>query len=354
VASCGIRRLILGTQVPRESEVVREMLPDIPSFGMYASGEIAPVAPGRPSVIHQATMITVILGVRGQAPSWQPAPASAPPRSLEFLARRLDRSEKFRVRLENAHERDHAMLRTINDEIAQSRELIRQKNEELERLYAEIGREKQKSDELLLNILPGDVADELKRTGQVEPVYYDSVTVLFTDFKDFTRIAAHLSPHQLIRELDHFFSAFDGIIERHGLEKLKTIGDAYMCAGGIPAANQSHPLDAVRAAWDIQELMARELAERRRKGQPSWELRVGIHTGALMAGVIGNKKFAYDIWGDTVNIAARMESSGAPGRINISQSTYERVRAHFACEPRGKIAVKNAGEVDMYFVLAPV
>jgi class 3 adenylate cyclase len=354
VASCGVRRLVLGTQAPRELEIAREVLPTIPIFGMYASGEIAPLAPDRPSMLHQATLVTVILGVRDQAPAWTPPPASAPPDSLEFLERRLSRSERYRARLESTHERDHAMLRTIGDEIAASRELIRRKNQELERLYAELAREKQKSEELLLNILPGDVADELKRTGQVEPVYYDSVTVLFTDFKDFTRIAAGLSPQQLIRELDYFFSAFDGIIERHGLEKLKTIGDAYMCAGGIPAANSTHPIDAVRAAWQIQELMSRELVARRRRGQPPWELRIGVHTGPLMAGVIGNKKFAYDIWGDTVNIAARMESSGAPGRINLSRATYERVRDHFACEPRGRIAVKNAGEVDMYFVLAPV
>lgn len=354
-ASCGIRRLILGTQVARESEIVGTNIPDVPVFGMYADGEIAPVAPGRPSVLHQATLVTLVVGERdAEVPAWtSPRAAKTPDTAadVEFLSRKLARSERFRAQLEEAHERDHAMLRTINNEIERSRALISRKNEELGRLYAELEKEKQKTEELLLNILPRDVADELKRTGHVEPVYYPSVTVLFTDFKDFTNIAARLTPQDLLRRLDYYFSEFDAIIERHGLEKLKTIGDAYMCAGGIPVASDEHALQAVRAAWDMQELMAR--AEQRATGQPAWELRIGIHTGPLMAGVIGSKKFAYDIWGDTVNIAARMESSGAPGRINISAATWDEVRDHFVCEPRGKLAVKNAGEVDMYFVTGP-
>lgn len=356
VTSCSIRRHILGTEVRREPEMVSHSVPGVPIFGMYAFGEISPVAPGRPSVLHQATLVTLVIGERGQpAPVWTP-PA---PRlrdttgDIRYLALKLERSEELRARLEEAHERDHAMLRAIGEDIARSREVVSRQNDELRRLYAELEREKQKSDELLLNILPRDVADELKRTGQVEPVYFESVTVLFTDFKDFSRIASNLSPRALIRELEYYFTAFDRIVERHGLEKLKTIGDAYMCAGGIPTPGGTHALDAVRAAWDIQSFMERVLAERRASSEPGWELRIGIHSGPLMAGVIGNKKFAYDIWGDTVNIAARMESSGEPGRINISRATYERVREHFACEPRGTFAVKNVGEVEMYFVTGP-
>jgi class 3 adenylate cyclase len=184
-------------------------------------------------------------------------------------------------------------------------------------------------------------------------VYYDSVTVLFTDFTGFTRVASHMSPAALLRELDFHFSAFDEIVERHGLEKLKTIGDAYMCAGGIPAVNATHPVDAVRAAWEIAAFVAGVRDEKLARGETPWELRIGVHTGPLMAGVIGHKKFAYDIWGDTVNVASRLETAGAPGRINISRATFLAVRDRFECEHRGRLAAKNRGEVDMYFVVGP-
>ena len=215
----------------------------------------------------------------------------------------------------------------------------------------EAEKERQKSEKLLLNILPEEVAKELKEKGSTEPVLYESVSVLFTDFKGFTQIAENLSPAELVKELDSCFIQFDKITERYRLEKLKTIGDSYMCAGGIPKKNRTHAIDAVLAALEIQNFMNQMKEIKEIIGLPYWELRLGIHTGSLVAGVIGEKKFAYDVWGDTVNTASRMESSGTPGRINISGATYEIVKDFFICEYRGRVNAKNKGEVDMYYVL---
>ncbi|MEZ4384064.1 MAG: adenylate/guanylate cyclase domain-containing protein [Nannocystaceae bacterium] len=358
VFSCAVRKMMLGTHIADVSAILRERL-DVPFAGFYAFGEIAPLAPGGPAFFHNATMITLLLGERGRAEVAprrpQPAVAAPAPAPVDAaaLGRKLARSEAYRARLENTREQQMVLLRTISAEIDAARRQIAAKNAELSRLNAALAAEKQKSDELLRNILPREVADELKRTGRVEPVYYDAVSVLFTDFQGFTRIAKEMSPAELIRELDFFFSAFDAIVERRGLEKLKTIGDAYMCAGGIPAANASHALDAVAAAWEMQAFMREAAATRAAAGQPCWRLRIGIHTGPLMAGVIGNKKFAYDIWGDTVNIASRLESTGEPGRINVSATTFAAVEAAFTGEHRGRITAKNAGEIDMYFIVGP-
>jgi class 3 adenylate cyclase len=212
--------------------------------------------------------------------------------------------------------------------------------------------EKEKSERLLLNILPREIAKELKEKGSTKPVLFESVSVLFTDFKGFTVIAEKLPPSELVQELDACFVQFDKITERYNLEKLKTIGDSYMCAGGIPLKNNTHALDCVLTALEIQNLMNMIKALKEQLKIPYWELRLGIHTGPLVAGVIGEKKFAYDVWGDTVNIASRMESSGTPGKINISGATYELVKEYFECEYRGKVKAKNKGEVDMYYVHA--
>ncbi|TGL57851.1 guanylate cyclase [Leptospira ognonensis] len=210
--------------------------------------------------------------------------------------------------------------------------------------------ERKKSEKLLLNILPADVASELKEKGATEPVLYENVSVMFTDFKGFTQIAEILSPRELIQDLDACFVQFDKITERFNLEKLKTIGDSYMCAGGIPKRNKTHALDSVLAALEIQAFMNLMKNIKEEQGLPYWELRLGIHTGPLVAGVIGEKKFAYDVWGDTVNTASRMESSGTPGKINISGSTYELIKEVFECEFRGYVNAKNKGEVAMYYV----
>lgn len=209
---------------------------------------------------------------------------------------------------------------------------------------------KKQSDELLLNILPEQTAEELKNYGKATTRSYKMVTVLFTDFKGFTMVAEKMSAEELVRELDICFAYFDQIVDHLGLEKIKTIGDSYMCAGGIPLANHSNPFDILLAAMKIQKYMDKTAKVKSSMGEPYWELRIGIHTGPVVAGVVGKKKFAYDIWGDTVNTASRMESSGSPGRINISGSTYELIKDYFECTYRGKIAAKNKGAIDMYFV----
>ncbi len=210
--------------------------------------------------------------------------------------------------------------------------------------------EKERSEKLLLNILPHETAEELKEKGSATPKHYDMVSVLFTDFKGFTTIAEKLTPQQLVEELNQCFMEFDKIIDRNNLEKIKTIGDAYMCAGGIPVANETNPVDIVKAGLEIKAYMEKLKSDREAQGKDYWELRIGIHTGPVIAGVVGKNKFAYDIWGDAVNTASRMESSGIPGQVNISGTTYELVKDHFNCNHRGKIQAKNKGEIDMYIV----
>jgi class 3 adenylate cyclase len=207
--------------------------------------------------------------------------------------------------------------------------------------------EKKRSDQLLLNILPSEVAEELKEKGNAEARHFDEVSVLFTDFIDFTKLSEQLSPQVLVQELHECFSAFDAIMERNGLEKIKTVGDAYIAVCGLPVANKLHAEKAVQAALEIRQFM-----EARKKQEKVFDIRIGIHSGPVVAGIVGVKKFAYDIWGDTVNTAARMEQSSEAGKINISETTYALVKDKFSCIHRGKIAAKGKGEIDMYFVEA--
>lgn len=176
------------------------------------------------------------------------------------------------------------------------------------------------------------------------------VSVLFTDFKGFTRMAEILSPEELVAEIDHCFKAFDNIIADYDIEKIKTIGDAYMCASGLPVPNKTNPQDIVKAALDIRDFMSGLKKSREAKNLPFFEVRIGVHTGPVVAGIVGIKKFQYDIWGDTVNIASRMESSGDIGEVNISGTTYNLIKDKFECVHRGKVEAKNKGAVDMYFV----
>jgi class 3 adenylate cyclase/tetratricopeptide (TPR) repeat protein len=213
-----------------------------------------------------------------------------------------------------------------------------------------LDKQKVEIENLVLNILPAEVATELRTEGSATPRSYESVSVLFTDFKGFTQIAGGLTPKELVAELNEFFIAFDEIAGKNNLEKIKTIGDAYMCAGGIPSQNKTHPFDTVKAGLEMQAFMDRTNKLRESKGQQIWGLRIGIHTGPLVAGVVGKKKFAYDIWGNAVNIASRMESSGEAGRVNISAATHALVCKQFNCEFRGKIYAKNVGDIEMYFV----
>jgi len=207
-----------------------------------------------------------------------------------------------------------------------------------------------RSDTLLKNIFPEKIANELIERGFSEPVFIKSATVLFTDFKGFTKIAESLSPTELVAELDRCFTYFDNVVERYNLEKIKTIGDSYMCVGGVPKINSTHCVDAILASLEIQTFMNQMKSIAEDLGKPYWELRLGIHTGPLIAGVIGEKRFAYDIWGDTVNTASRLESSGETGRINISRDVRDKVRELFDIEFRGEIPVKNKGNVEMYYV----
>jgi adenylate cyclase len=213
-----------------------------------------------------------------------------------------------------------------------------------------ISKEKAISEELLLNILPYETAQELKAKGSAEAQLYDEVTVLFTDFKGFTMIAEKLSPKDLVAEIHHCFKAFDGIMEKYHIEKIKTIGDAYMAAGGLPVVNKANPVDVVKACLEIQAFMHDYAVQRVLQGLPVFEIRIGVHTGPVVAGIVGIKKFQYDIWGDTVNTASRMESSGEAGKVNVSATTFERIEGQFKCTPRGRIAAKNKGEIEMYFV----
>jgi PAS domain S-box-containing protein len=227
---------------------------------------------------------------------------------------------------------------------------VKEAENEIKKKNHELTLEKSRSDELLLNILPFETAEELKRYGKATAKHYKLASVLFTDFVGFTRISESISPEKLVAELDNFFVKFDEVIEKFGLEKIKTIGDSYMCAGGIPIENKSNPFYTVLAGIEIQKIMQRINTTDIKDDKVIWDLRLGIHSGELITGVVGKKKFAYDIWGDTVNTASRMESSGEVGKVNISGSTYTIIKDFFDCTYRGKVKVKNKEDIEMYFV----
>ncbi len=220
---------------------------------------------------------------------------------------------------------------------------------ELSSKNALIQEEQKRSDNLLLNILPPAIAEELKANNKVAPRKYDQATVMFIDFTGFTGVSEKLTPEQLVEEIDFCFSNFDRIISQYRIEKIKTVGDAYICASGLSDMNAS-PSDMVKAALEIQDFLQHVKAQRQGAGIPSFEARAGIHTGPVVAGVVGKRKFAYDIWGDTVNTAARMEEACEPGRVNVSETTYWLAKYEFEWQSRGKIAAKNKGLMDMYYV----
>jgi len=210
--------------------------------------------------------------------------------------------------------------------------------------------EKKKSDELLLNILPYETAEELKQTGKATARLYNDVTVMFTDFKDFTKVSEKLSPTELVEELDKYFKTFDEIISKYKIEKIKTIGDAYLCVSGLPQPVEKHAYTMAAAALEIRQFIKNEKQQSEAKGKVFFDIRIGLHSGSVVAGIVGVKKFAFDIWGDTVNTAARMEQSGIEGEVNISGATYELIKDKFPCQYRGKINAKNKGEIDMYLL----
>lgn len=224
------------------------------------------------------------------------------------------------------------------------------KSRKIEEQSRELKSDKEKIDKLLHNILPAAVARELKDKGSVKPVFFESATIVFTDFVDFTHITEKLTPEQLVSELDEVFSEFDRVMDKYGLEKLKTIGDSYMFAGGVPVPSRTHAIDAVLAALEIRNLLATLNKKEEKSLRPRLEIRIGINTGSLMAGVVGEKKFIYDVWGDAVTVASRLESSGEKGRINISESTRREIKDFFITEARGQILAKNKGVMSMHFV----
>ena len=249
---------------------------------------------------------------------------------------RINRSKTQREILEKK-------VRDRTREVENQKKKLEEKNKELEE-------EKNKEEEVLLNVLPRETAKELVSTGKSTPKSYKMATVMFADFKNFTKITENLGPKELVAELDDSFAKFDDIVGTLNIEKIKTSGDAYMCVGGIPIRNQTNPVDCVLAAFQFQKYMHQKREIREGTGKPQWHLRVGLHTGALVAGVVGKKKFLYDVWGDTVNTASRMETSAEEGRINVSGATYEHIKDYFECEYRGKLPVKNKGAIDMYYV----
>jgi len=238
---------------------------------------------------------------------------------------------RVKALLERKHLRDRELQRTA----------------ELESAFREIENQKRISERLLLNILPGTVAEELRSKGSVDPMYFEDVTVAITDFVGFTRIAETLSAEELVVTLHEYFTGFDRIVKRYGLEKLKTVGDSYIFVGGLPIRSPSHPVDSLLAALEMVAFVQQRAAT---DSLARWRMRIGIHTGPVIAGVVGVEKFAFDVWGDTINFCSRLEAASEPNRVNISEKTYTRVKDFFQCIPRGKVKTKDKTEADMYFV----
>lgn len=253
------------------------------------------------------------------------------------------------LKTENDNKQQEIILRMRENDALQLKVNLELEEKVSERT-AELKEQRDRSDQLLLNILPYEVAEELKTKGHADAKYIETATVMFTDFKGFTQISEKLTPQGLVSVINECFSEFDRIIQKYGIEKIKTIGDSYMAAGGLPSANNSHAKDVVNACIEIQEFMEGYKSKREAAGEVAFEARIGVHTGPVVAGIVGVKKFAYDIWGDTVNTASRMENSGIEGKVNISETTYNLVKDDFDCIPRGEILAKGKGKLKMYFV----
>ena len=272
-----------------------------------------------------------------------------------YITKPWDKDE-LKITIDNAIEtvmlrRDKKhLIGELQEHNEQLEEKVRLRTKEIEKQKQIIETAKLQSDSLLLNILPAEIADELKQFGKSYARKHEQVSVLFADIKGFTFIAEQLTPVKLVTQLDEVFGAFDNIIAKYGMEKIKTIGDAYMCASGLPLADNENAIKSVKAALDMQQYIKEFGAANKIQNLPNFEIRVGIHTGPLVAGVVGLKKFAYDIWGDAVNLASQMEQHSEVGKVNISGETYALVKDVFNCTHRGKIEAKSKGQVDMYFV----
>jgi class 3 adenylate cyclase/FixJ family two-component response regulator len=272
-----------------------------------------------------------------------------------YITKPWDKDE-LKITIDNAIEtvilrRDNKkLIHELQENNSHLEEKVKERTIEIEKQKILLEESKKKSDSLLLNILPDEIAEELKRFGRSYARKHVEVSVLFADIKGFTQIAEKLSPEKLVTQLDEAFCAFDNIVEKYNMEKIKTIGDAYMCASGLPQYDAENAIKAVKTALDMQEFIKGFALSCKIQNLPTFEIRIGIHTGPVIAGVVGIRKFAYDIWGDTVNLASQMEELGVAGKINISGDTYALVKNHFTCTHRGKIPAKSKGEIDMYFV----
>ena len=267
-----------------------------------------------------------------------------------FIRRRIDSSRREQVRLEmKIHDRTREIQKQ-NEKIEEQRRKIEEEKNKVVRQQKLLQIEKDKTDKLLKNIIPASTAEELKKRGKARARAYTKVSVLFTDFVGFTQISDRMNPTELVKKLDVYFTKFDEIIVNNNLEKIKTIGDAYMCAGGVPVRNNTNPIDTCLAALEIQAYMEKRKNDAIANGREYWELRLGINTGEVTAGVIGSERLAYDIWGATVNQAQRMEMLGEPGKITISGNTFNFIEPYFECTFKGKAQSKSRGLIDMYTV----
>jgi class 3 adenylate cyclase/CheY-like chemotaxis protein len=248
------------------------------------------------------------------------------------------------------------LLTTYRNILQQNKELVLLR-EEIQKAYLQLKTAQKEQEQLLLNIFPESVANELIAYGSVTPLRFDDVSVMFIDFVGFSKSARKLSPRDLIQTLEYFFDKFDEIIDHHHLERIKTMGDGYMCVGGLPVQNKTHAIDCIRAALHIQKFVQDSFPVMQEKYGIEWQARIGINSGPVVAGVVGKKRFAYDVWGDTVNLASRMESHCEAGRVNVSKSTYEKTSDYFTFLSRGTVAVRNKEGIeffeDMYFVQGP-
>nr|WP_210265073.1 adenylate/guanylate cyclase domain-containing protein [Bradyrhizobium archetypum] len=262
---------------------------------------------------------------------------------IDFKPRELSFEQREALRRLSRQTMVHLELRR---QLLERDEMMRRLEEARDRAVAE----KSESERLLLNILPPSIAAELKANQRVKPRFFDSASVIFVDFSGFTRIVETMEPASVIDQLDQHFTRFDDIIARHRLEKLKTIGDAYLAVGGVPEPNRTHAADAALCALQIMDHLNKLNRQREKLHLPAWMARIGINTGPVIAGVVGKHKFTYDIWGNTVNIAERIEAAGVPGRITVSEVTWQHIKGRFEIEPRGTVEVKHKGQVNMYFL----
>ncbi|HAM98400.1 MAG TPA: hypothetical protein DCQ26_07290 [Marinilabiliales bacterium] len=266
----------------------------------------------------------------------------------KFIAIETDIT-KLKETEEALNQKNEYMI-ALTNHLKSSNALLEEQQKEINAQYKALEEERKKSDDLLLNILPFEVARQLKSKGEAKPRSYKLASVLFLDFVNFTKITQDLPPKDIVHVLDSYFKEFDDIIEKHFIEKIKTIGDAYMCAGGLPLSNRSNPFNVVLAGLEIQNFVRGFQPDVYASSGLKWQCRIGIHSGDVISGVVGKKKYIYDIWGNTVNLAARMQEEGEIGRVNISEVTHEYIQPYFECDFRGKVETKGGDMVNMYFV----